>query len=153
MKNTADDVRFLDWKILRYGSLATDVLYVIFASTDKALRDKEYHYLLALYHKSMSNIVKFLGSDPDKLCSLVRVKNELKRFGYFAPMMTPMLIQISQSDATEMPKSDETNVQAGAGGEGDHGTGLSAAGQMEFDRRINELLEDTVNLKYYRKIE
>lgn len=98
----------------------------------------------------MSNIVKSLGSDPDKLCTLEYLKNELKRFGYLAPIVTPMLIQMSQSDSSEMPKSDEMSTEPGAvGGEG---TGLSAAGQLEFDRRINELLEDIVNLGYYQKI-
>lgn len=102
----------------------------------------------------MSNIVKLLGSDPEKLCSLENVKNELKRFGYLAPMMTPMLIQISQSDSSEMPHSDATNTEACAeGGEGSSSSGMSAAGQLEFDRRINELLEDVVNLGYYRKID
>lgn len=99
----------------------------------------------------MSNIVKSLGSDPEKLCSLENVKNELKRFGYFAPMMTPMLIQMSQADSSEMPKSDVTSTEAGT--EVGEGTGLSVTGQLEFDRRINDLLEDIVNLGYYRKIE
>lgn len=140
MKNTADDVRFLDWQIIRYGTLALDVLYIIFSSTDKALRDKEYHYLIALYHKSMSNMVKLLGSDPEKLCSLENLKNELKRYGYIVPMMTPMLIQMSQSDSSEMPTSDATSTETGAE-RGAQGTGLSATGQLEYERRINELLE------------
>lgn len=86
----------------------------------------------------MSNIVKLLGGDPNKLCPLERLKAELKRFGYLAPMMIPMLIQISLSDSSEMPNSD--------------GTGLSDVRQLEFDRRINELFEDIVSLGYYRKI-
>lgn len=96
----------------------------------------------------MSKIVKLLGGDPNKLCPLENVKNELKRFGYFAPMMTPLLIQISQSDSSELPKLNE----ATADGE-NQSTGLSAEGQLEFDRRINELLEDIVNMDYYRKID
>lgn len=134
--------------MIRFGTLATDVLYVIFSSTDKALRDKEYHYLIALYHKSMSNIVKLLGSDPDKLCPLENLKNELKRYGYIALMMAPMIIEMSQSDSIEMPG---TSNEAGAEGGGE-GSGLSPAGQLEFNRRINELLEDIVNLGYYRLI-
>lgn len=133
--------------------MATDVLYIIFSSTDKAIRDKEYHYLIALYQKSMANIVKLLGSDPETLCSLENVKNELKRYGYMAPLMAPMLIEISQSSSTEMPKSDETNTEAGAEGGAEGSSDVSTAGQLEVDRRLNELLEDIVNLGYYRHID
>lgn len=101
----------------------------------------------------MANMVKLLGSDPEQLCSLENVKNELKRYGYLAPMMAPMLIEISQSNSTEMPKSDETNTEAGAEGGAEGSANLSAAGQSEIDRRLNELLEDIVNLGYYRQID
>lgn len=60
-------------------------------------------------------------------------------------MTIPFVIHISLSDSSELPNADATE-------EGSQGTHLSAAGRLEFGRRINELLEDIVNLAYYCKV-
>lgn len=78
-----------------------------------------------------------LGSDPEKLFTFENLKEELKRYGNFALIVTPLFILSAQIQL------NETNTDE---------TGLSEINQMEYDRRINGLLEDVIELGYYRNI-
>lgn len=151
MKGAADDIRFLDFQIIFYGSPAIDILYNIFSSTDKALRDKEYTNLIKLYHESLSKTVKLLGSDPDELFTLENLLSELKRFGVYALLMSPMLLQVSLAHSNEISNMDEMFDKV-AEGESKINlvTELSSEGQSEYHRRLNEVFEDVIQLGYYQ---
>lgn len=129
------------------------MLYYLFSSTDKSLRDQEYDNLLALYYESLAKTVRLLGSNPDQLFTFENLKDELKRFGNFSLLMVPMIIEVSQAHSNEISKMDEMFNKA-ADGEGQINliTGLSGTGQQEYDRRINELLENIVNLGYFHQV-
>lgn len=150
MKGVAEEIRFLDWQISHYGSPAIDIVYNVFTSTDKSLRDKEYTNSIKLYYDSLSKTVKLLGSDADKLFTYDDLLGELKRCGVYALLMAPILLQISQADSSEIPNLDEMCDKVA---EGDSNialiTSLSAKGQLECDRRLNEVFEDVIELGYY----
>lgn len=143
----------MDWQVIRYVSPAIDLLYNIFTSTDKALRDREYDNILKCYYDSLSKTVKLLGSDPDELFTFENLKDDLKRCGNYALIMAPCLLQISLAESSEISNLDEMFDKA-ADGEAtlDIITGLSENGQQEFDRRIGEVFEDVVRLGYYRQV-
>lgn len=110
------------------------------------MRDKEYNNLIGVYYESLSQTIKLLGSDPEKLFTRENLNEELKRFGNFALIVTPLfilsaLIQLSESN-TDGSVEENTDISSG----------LSEENQIEYDRRINGLLEDVVDLGYYRKI-
>lgn len=151
MKGAADDIRFLDFQIIFYGSPAIDIFYNIFSSTDKALRDKEYTNLIKLYHESLSKTVKLLGSDPDELFTFENLLSELKRFGVYALLMSPMLLQVSLAHSNEISNMDEMFDKV-AEGESKINlvTELSSEGQSEYHRRLNEVFEDVIQLGYYQ---
>lgn len=149
----AEDVRFLDWQVIRYISPAIDLLYNIFTSTSKELRAKEYDNLIQLYHESLSKMVKSLGSNPDELFTLDNLKDELKRCGNYAFLLAPMLISVSLADSSEISNLDEMCDKI-ADGERRHEliTGLSDKAQLEYEQRLNDTVEDLVKLGYYQKI-
>lgn len=149
----AEDVRFLDWQVIRYISPAIDLLYNIFTSTSKELRAKEYDNLIQLYHESLSKMVKSLGSDPDELFTLDNLKDELKRCGNYAFLLAPMLISVSLADSSDISNLDEMCDKI-ADGERRHEliTGLSDKAQLEYEQRLNDTVEDLVKLGYYQKI-
>lgn len=151
MKGAADDIRFLDFQIIFYGSPAIDIFYNIYSSTDKALRDKEYTNLIKLYHESLSKTVKLLGSDPDELFTFENLLSELKRFGVYALLMSPMLLQVSLAHSNEISNMDEMFDKV-AEGESKINlvTELSSEGQSEYHRRLNEVFEDVIQLGYYQ---
>lgn len=153
MKGFAEEIRILDWATIGYVSPANDLIHNIFNSTHKALRDKEYNNLVAVYYKSLSRTVKLLGSDPEKLFTHENLIAELKRCGNFALIVTPLFILTTQVQWNESNADDVTEHNAGKENEDSFSDGLSEQGRIEYDRRINELLEDIVNLGYYRKIE
>lgn len=149
----AEDVRFLDWQVIRYISPAIDLLYNIFTSTSKELRAKEYDNLIQLYHESLSKMVKSLGSNPDELFTLDNLKDELKRCGNYAFLLAPMLISVSLADSSDISNLDEMCDKI-ADGERRHEliTGLSDKAQLEYEQRLNDTVEDLVKLGYYQKI-
>lgn len=150
-QGAAEDIRCLDWQGIQYASPAIDLLYNIFTSTDKALRDKEYDNMLKYYHQSLCETVKSLGSNPDELFTLDNLKDELGKCGNYALIMAPMLLQNSLADSSEITNLDEMFDE-------DEFTpelisGLSGQGKLEYDRRLNEVFEDICNLGYYRRID
>lgn len=126
----------------------------IFTSTDKAFRDKEYNNLLTIYHESLATTVDLLGSNSSQLFTFENLKDELKRFGNYALMLAPIIVQVSLADSSEISKLDEMFDKAVKEEEGhiELVTSLGEKGQLLYDRRINEVFEDIVNLGYYRKI-
>lgn len=139
--------------MIRYISPAIDLLYNIFTSTDKALREKEYDNLLEIYHSSLSRIVKQLGSNPDELFTLANLKEELQICGIYGFLLAPMLISVSLADSTEISNLDEMCDKI-AEGERRHEliTGLNDKAQHEYEERLNDVVDDLITLGYYRKI-
>lgn len=144
----------MDWQAVRYVSPATDLVNIIFLSTDKAFRDNEYANLLQLYHKSLSKTVKLLGSDPDKLFTFDDLQAELKKHGSFALLMAPMAIQTSVADSSEISNLDEMCDKMAEGeGQQEFITGLNETAQFEYNRRLNGVFEDVVDkLGYYHQL-
>lgn len=154
LQGIAEDIRILDWQVLRYLSPAIDLLYNIFTSTDKTLRDSEYDNLLKLYHDSLSKTVRLLGSAPEKLFTLDDLKDEMKRCGNYALLLAPMLIQVSQADSSEISNLDEMSDKIAEGETRQELiTGLSEHAQQEYDRRLNGVIGDLIRLGYYHKLE
>lgn len=150
----AHDIRFLDWQVIRYASPAIDLLLIIFTSTDKAFRDKEFDNLLDCYYESLSTTVKLLGSDPNELFTFQNLKDEIKRCGNYALMLAPSVIQVLQADSSEISNLDEIMDEVARGERQIELTGsLGGRGQLEYDRRLNEVFEDIVRLGFYRKID
>lgn len=145
-------MRFLDWQVLKYCSPAIDLLYNIFTSTDKAFREKEYENLLKVYYNSLSNTVKLLGSNPDELFTLNDLKDELRICGNFAFILTPMILQVSLADSSEIANLDEMCDKSAEGQTVDVLSGLNEKAQLEYGQRLSGVIDDIINLGYYNKI-
>lgn len=153
IKDIVDDIRILDWQIIRYASPAIDLHYNLFTSTDKALRDKEYEQLLNSYHKSLSRTVRLLGSNPNELFTFDNLKDELKRCGNYILLMAPVLLSISLANSSQISNIDEMLESAIKGdSKPDLITSFNDEARLEFDRRINQVFEDVVRLGYYQKL-
>lgn len=150
LQHVAEEICFLDWQISHYGSPAIDIVYNIFTSTYKTLRDKEYTNLIKSYYDSLSKTVKLLGSDPHKLFTYEDLSSELKQCGIYALLLCPILLQLTQADSSELSNLDEMCDKAVEdGSQINIVTGLSGKRQSEFDRLINEVFEDVIKLGYY----
>lgn len=82
------------------------------------------------------------------------LNDEMKRCGNYALMLAPLIIQVSQAVASEVSQLDKVIDKAVEGdGQVELVTSLSEKGQLAYDRCLNELFEDIVNLGYYRKLQ
>lgn len=138
--------------MIRYSSPATDLVDNLFSSTDKALRDKEYHNLIQLYYDSLSKTINLLGSNANELFTNEDLIGEMKRFGVYALLISPLLMGVLLADPSEVSNLDEMFDKV-ASGEGRINlvSDLSAERQLEYDRRMNDVFEDVINLGYYQQ--
>lgn len=143
----------VDWQVIRYGSPVIDFLQTIFTSTDKQLRDQEYENLKRLYHSTLSDHIEKLGSDAKNLFSYAEFERQLKQFGSFALVISPMIIQISLAKSEDIPDLNEVSEKLARGEEADDIVrGYDEDTQKVYADRINGLVTDIVNFGYYTKL-
>lgn len=104
--DTPVDIRLLDWQICRYASPVLDLMYFIFTASTKAFRDQHYEDLLNLYHDTLSDFLRRLGSDPEKLFPRSALDDQLARFGRFGLLMATMLLPIITTKKEDIPDLD-----------------------------------------------
>lgn len=144
-------VCLLDFQLARYSPPALDLLYNIFSSTDKQFRAEHYEKLLKTYYSSLCDIVEKLGSDPKKLYTYENLQTQMRKFGEFALLCGPMIIQIKVANAKDILNLDDYAEQVEKGnkaadlvGEYDEET------QEKFSNLINGLVDDLVNYGYVK---
>lgn len=144
------NVCLVDWQLSRYSSPAPDVLYQIFSSTRKPLRDRNYFELIRCYHMELSDTVTKLGSDPEKLFSFSDFENELKAFGKFILVMGTLVVQYVLAQPNDMRDIDEYCEQLASSNNNTSPSLLKSICE-ENDQRvaaINELVSDVIAYGY-----
>ncbi|XP_014483034.1 PREDICTED: uncharacterized protein LOC106748726 [Dinoponera quadriceps] len=92
----------LDFQISRCASPVTDLSFLIYSCTDKTFRDQHFDDMLKIYHSELSDGVKSLGSDPERVYPWNLFLKEVKEqffFGLFASLeIIPLsLLEVSPS--------------------------------------------------------
>lgn len=104
------------------------------------------------YHKTLSTSISRLGSDPEQLFPFVDFECHLKKFGKFAFLMGPIMVQMMVTDPKDIPNLDTIGESLA---NGDANTeffqALNAETQQIFNRRVDDLFSDLVELGYYWK--
>lgn len=103
MKN----ICLIDWQLSRYSSPAPDVLYQIFSSTRKQLRDQCYADLIHFYYTVCNDTITKLGSDPDILFRFTDLENELRASGKFILVMGTLVVQYVLARTDDIRNIDE----------------------------------------------
>ncbi|XP_058443605.1 uncharacterized protein LOC131425603 [Malaya genurostris] len=106
-KGSPVDFRLLDWQICRYASPALDLMYLIFTSSNKAFRDQHYQSLIDLYHRSLSDFLRRLGSDPERLFPREALDQQLKQFGRFGLLMAVLILPMITTKSEDVPDLEE----------------------------------------------
>lgn len=148
------EVCLVDWQVIRYVSPVIDLLNFIFSSTDKNTRKQHFVELLRTYHDQLTNNIRKLGSEPEKLFPYKALVNELKECGNYAFLMAPILIQVcvvDPSDVSNLDKICEEDTENDK--EFDLIQGFSKRAQTLFNDRVTGCIEDLVQFGYYHKIE
>ncbi|XP_031625367.1 uncharacterized protein LOC116342037 [Contarinia nasturtii] len=103
-----NEIQIFDWQCSRFSSPVLDLVIYLFCSATKELRDQHYDEFLKIYHNSLSDLLKRLGSDPEKLFPYEELLNQLKQFGKYVVFVAVIFIQIMFADEDSIPNvSDE----------------------------------------------
>lgn len=124
----------------------------MFSSTDRKLREEHYDKLIKIYHNALSNTIRKLGSDPEKLFSFNDLLGELKRYGRFGLLLAPILLQIITSNPDDIPDMDEfaenmanntTTLDESVA------TFANLATVDQYNQRVKDVVKDGLLLSYY----
>lgn len=139
----------VDWQLTRYCPPVIDLIYYIFTATDKELRDNEFENLLNLYHTTLSDHVRKLGSDPEKLYNYTTFRAQLKQFGKFAILLTPLVIQVLLADSNEVADLDNLTSELSSDKDVKLVKEFSQSAKSTFITRIKGIVEDLLALNLY----
>lgn len=141
-------VAILDWQYSRYCSPAIDILHHIFGVTSKAFRDQHYETLLRTYHKTLSDTITRLGSDPELLFTYDDLQSELKKFGDFPLALTPLIAHARITHEEEVQGLEVVADAVNNGVENSYIRTFDNEQQREFDDLIDGLVVDLVEFGY-----
>lgn len=143
-------VSILDWQISRYCPPVFDVLYHIFSSTDRTFRKQHYDELLTEYYSALSENIRKLGSDPEKLYSFTDFQNQLRKFSEFALMTCPFLILFKVAKTEDIGNLDEYAEHLENDGQSNLISSFNKRTQSKYSRLINDLVTDFVDYGYIK---
>lgn len=75
-------MKFMDWQVTRYGSVAIDVSYILFGCTDGTVRQRMPE-LLKIYYNELQTRISALGSDGTKLFPFGKFQWHMKTYSKF----------------------------------------------------------------------
>lgn len=102
-----NDICFLDFQFSRFASPAVELLFHLFSSTGKSLRDSSYGDLLNIYYNSLSETIRKLGSDPNQLFRFPDLLAEMKAYGNFVLIMACLELPLMLSKEGEIADLQE----------------------------------------------
>lgn len=146
-----ESICLVDWQLSRYCPPVLDLLYNIFSSTDKSFRDQHYEKILQTYYSSLSDTIRKLGSDPDKLYTYENFENQLRKFGRIALLYAPMLIGVLLAGPNDVSNLDEYSELIDKDNNIDLLKPFEGEKQLKYSSLINDLVTDLVNYGYIEK--
>lgn len=83
-QNSADkyDITFLDWQVVRCGTVAIDLSYFIFCCTDADVR-KRLPDLMRIYHNALIQRIDEFGSNGQALFPYEKLEWHMKKYAKF----------------------------------------------------------------------
>lgn len=105
------EMKMIDFQLARCSSPALDLSFFIYSCTTQELREKHYDDLLKVYHKSLSDLVRDLGSDPTVLFPFSDFEKEMQESARFGVGMGMESIPFSIMDDCETADLDTIEVR------------------------------------------
>ncbi|XP_055545395.1 uncharacterized protein LOC129730242 [Wyeomyia smithii] len=151
---TPTEVSLFDWQLCRYVSPVLDLVYFIFISTDEELRAEHYEELLLAYYKSLSHHLMRLGGNPERQFPRTAFKEQLKRFGRFALLISFLALPVICTPSDELPDiENHMAIAQKAPGEDtppveEAKFSVSQRADAIYRKRARGLIRDMVKLEY-----
>lgn len=107
---TAVAVKIIDFQLARYASFALDFMFFIYSCTSQELRENHFEEIFKAYHLSAADLIKDLGSDPEKIFPISEVRKELTYFGRFGCGMGIESLPMSMIDEEDVADLDSLEI-------------------------------------------
>lgn len=125
-----------------------DLLYNIFSATDQQFRREHYNKLLKTYHESLSETVRKLGSDPERLFSYDDLQDELRYLGDFALLTGPLIVQLKIANPEDVVDLDEYSERVERGEIADLLREYDNETQKKYNDLVNGIVVDLIDYGY-----
>lgn len=88
------DLKMVDYQIIRYTSVSTDILYLIYSSVQTSLIEKNFNSLIKIYHNEFLNELRRLHVDEKILAELGMewLETELRAYAFYGLLVGCFLI-------------------------------------------------------------
>lgn len=134
------DHRFIDFQVTRVHSPAFDLAYFFYTSAPKRIMDKVDTYL-GIYYDSLSDFLRQLGSDPEKVFPFeifMKHWRQFRRFGLTMSLFGFRFILSEEDEVITLSKNDDyiESFQQ------------EMKNQKEQDRRVTDIVKHFVENKY-----
>ncbi|KAK5642402.1 hypothetical protein RI129_008569 [Pyrocoelia pectoralis] len=136
------DLSILDWQLAHIGSPALDILFFIFISTVKDLRQRYYMQLIKSYYKSLSDFLEKLGSDPNTALPYEVLLEHLEKFAAYG-LFTSILI-----NSTNLKESDDIPDFCSSDSDDAFVMMLSVVPKRDYIHRIRDVVTDMIKYGY-----
>lgn len=105
LKSSIDkyDITFLDWQVVRCGTVAIDLSYFIFCCTDADVR-KRLPDLMRIYHNQLIQRINELGSNGKALFPYEKLEWHMKKYAKFG--LGKVLIHVSRTSLQILSRQD-----------------------------------------------
>jgi thiamine kinase-like enzyme len=101
-----DDVRFVDFQLLRFSSPALDLQYFLCTSTNDEVRFRQRGYLLREYHAELRDTLEALGLDPDQY-TLQQLYDDFEETEIFGLLIVCSYLCSMLASSNEVPDFSE----------------------------------------------
>lgn len=100
------ETKLIDFQSTRYASPVLDVSFFIYSGTQQGLRENHYNELIKDYYMGVTDMLRALGSDPEKLFPWSGFQQELKEYGRFGVGVAMESLPFSIMDDEDTPDLD-----------------------------------------------
>lgn len=97
-------------------------------------------------------MIRRLGSDPDKLFTFDNLLGEMKRYGNYGFVITPIILSVCMADSSHCLDEVTDEVTDGPCNNKELITGFSDGAQIEYENRLNDAIGDLVELGYFSEL-
>lgn len=133
----------IDFQIARCASPVLDLLYFLFTSTTKELRDKHLDEVLSIYHTALSATVNALDSDAQRLFSYAEFRRQFTKYGKYGVLIAPMLLQVITAAPEDVPDMDQmAEDREKNGGEMEPELFVSQRTDHLYKKRMSDVFRD-----------
>lgn len=99
------DLRFVDFQLSRFGSLALDLSYLLYNSCVKSILDAHWDNFMDAYVEELNSTLKSMGANKSKI-TRHQVDEEMKRFARFGITGALMAIPFFVTPTEDQPKME-----------------------------------------------